>query len=55
MKTDIEIARAADPKKIETIASNIGISEDYLEHYGKFKGNVSLSFNDETLKENDYG
>ena len=55
MKTDIEIARAADPKKIETIASNIGIEEDYLEHYGKFKGKVNLSINNEKLKDNDEG
>ena len=55
MKTDIEIARAADPKKIETIASNIGIEEDYLEHYGKFKGKVNLSINNEKLKNNDEG
>ena len=55
MKTDIEIARAADPKKIETIASNIGIDEDYLEHYGKFKGKVNLSINNEKLKDNDEG
>ena len=55
MKTDIEIARAADPKKIETIASKIGIHEDYLEHYGKFKGKVNLSINNEKLKDNDEG
>ena len=55
MKTDIEIARAADPKKIETIASNIGIEEDYLEHYGKFKGKVNLSINNEKLKDSDEG
>ena len=55
MKTDIEIARAADLKKIETIASNIGIKEDYLEHYGKFKGKVNLSINNEKLKNNDEG
>ena len=55
MKTDIEIARAADLKKIETIASNIGIKEDYLEHYGKFKGKVNLSINNEKLKDNDEG
>jgi len=55
LKTDIEIARAADPKKIDTIASNIGIEEDYLEHYGKFKGKVNLSINNEKLKDSDEG
>ena len=51
MKTDIEIAREAKPKRIEEIASSIGISGEYLEHYGKFKGKVNLSINDEKLKD----
>ena len=55
MKTDIEIAREAKPKRIEEIASSIGISDEYLEHYGKFKGKVNLSINDEKLKDQDYG
>ena len=55
MKTDIEIAREANPKRIEEIATNIGISDEYLEHYGKYKGKVNLSINDEKLKEQDNG
>ena len=55
MKTDIEIAREAKPKRIEEIASSIGISDEYLEHYGKFKGKVNLSINDEKLKDQDNG
>ena len=55
MKTDIEIAREATPKRIEEIATNIGISDEYLEHYGKYKGKVNLSINDEKLKEQDNG
>ncbi len=55
MKTDIEIAREAKPKRIEEIASCIGISGEYLEHYGKFKGKVNLSINDEKLKDQDNG
>ena len=55
MKTDIEIAREAKPKRIEEIASSIGISGEYLEHYGKFKGKVNLSINDEKLKDQDNG
>ena len=55
MKTDIEIAREARPKRIEEIATNIGISDAYLEHYGKYKGKVNLSINDEKLKEQDNG
>ena len=55
MKTDIERAREAKPKRIEEIASSIGISGEYLEHYGKFKGKVNLSINDEKLKDQDNG
>ena len=55
MKTDIEIAREAKPKRIEEIATSIGISDEYLEHYGKFKGKVNLSINDEKLKDQDNG
>ena len=55
MKTDIEIARQAMPKKIEEIASDIGISNEYLEQYGKFKGKVNLSINYEQLEEKDNG
>ena len=55
MKTDIEIAREATPKRIEEIAANIGISDEYLEHYGKYKGKVNLSINDKKLKDQDNG
>tara|TARA_Y100000768_G_scaffold388526_1_gene384963 strand:+ start:1211 stop:2884 length:1674 start_codon:yes stop_codon:yes gene_type:complete len=55
LKTDIEIARQAMPKKIEEIASDIGIGDEYLEQYGKFKGKVNLSINYEQLKEKDNG
>ena len=50
MKTDIEIAREAEPKKIGEIATQLGISDEYLELYGKFKSKVNLSINDEKLK-----
>ena len=55
MKTDIEIARQAMPKKIKEIASDIGIGDEYLEQYGKFKGKVNLSINYEQLEEKDNG
>ena len=55
MKTDIEIAREATPKRIEEIAISIGISDEYLEHYGKYKGKVNLSINDKKLKDQDNG
>ena len=55
MKTDIEIAREAEPKTIDKIADKLGIGEEYLERYGKFKSKVDLSINDEKLKDSDNG
>ena len=55
MKTDIEIAREAELRTIETIAAQLGISDEYLEHYGKFKGKVNLSINREKLKDHNNG
>ena len=55
MKSDIEIAREADLRRIETIASKLDISEEYLEPYGKFKAKVNLAINDETLKDHKNG
>ena len=40
--TDIEIARNAELKKIQEIASSIGIEEENLEPYGKYKAKISL-------------
>ena len=55
MKTDIEIAREAEPKKIDEIAGQLGISDEYLELYGKYKCKVDLSINDEKLKDKKNG
>ena len=55
LKTDIEIAREAEPKTIDKIADKLGIGEEYLERYGKFKSKVDLSINDEKLKDSDNG
>ena len=55
MKTDIEIAREAELETIETIADKLGISNEYLEHYGKFKGKVNLSINREKNKDDNNG
>lgn len=38
---DIEIARKANIKKINEIAESIGINEEYLESYGKYKAKIS--------------
>ena len=55
MKTDIEIAREAEPKKINEIADQLGISDEYLELYGKYKCKVDLSINNEKLKDKKNG
>ncbi len=51
MKTDIEIAREAEPKRIDEIAAELNINDEYLELYGKYKCKVNLSINEEKLKE----
>lgn len=42
MQSDIEIAQSASMKPILEIAESIGLSEDDIELYGKYKGKVSL-------------
>jgi len=54
LKADIEIAREAEPKTMEKIASKLGISDEYLEYYGKFKCKVNLLINDK-LKDHKNG
>ena len=39
---DIEIARASKMLPIEQIAAKLGIGDDDMEHYGKYKAKVSL-------------
>lgn len=46
MKTDIEIAREARMKHINEIAAMLGISEDDLVHFGKFKAKLPLNLID---------
>ena len=55
VKTDIEIAREAAIIPIESIASKIGIADEYLERYGKFKAKVNPSLVDEKLKNSKNG
>ena len=43
MKNDIEIAQSAVMKPIVEIAKQIGLTEDELESYGKYKAKVNLS------------
>lgn len=42
MKSDIEIAQEATMKPIRDVAASIGLSEDDIELYGKYKAKVSL-------------
>ena len=42
MKTDINIAQAAALKPIQEIAETIGLSEDSLELYGKYKAKIDF-------------
>lgn len=44
MLTDIEIAQSAKLKPISEIAKSIGIDEDYLIPYGKYKAKIDLEF-----------
>lgn len=42
MMTDIEIADQAEMKPIKEIAAQIGLGEDDIEQYGKYKAKISL-------------
>ena len=44
MMTDIEIAQSAEMKPIREIAKAIGIPEDDIEYYGKYKAKISGDF-----------
>ena len=46
MLSDIEIAQKSTMKKIQDIAAKIGIPEEQLEPYGRYKAKVSLGFVD---------
>lgn len=52
--SDIEIAQNAILQKINNIAQKVGIKEEYLEQYGKYKAKVDLNIFDE-LKEKKNG
>ena len=51
---DIEIAQKAKLERIGTIAEKVGIKDEYLEQYGKYKAKVDLKIFDE-LKERKNG
>jgi formate--tetrahydrofolate ligase len=46
VRSDIEIAQAATLKPISEIAARLGIPEDVLDQYGRYKAKISLDFID---------
>ena len=54
MKTDIQIAQEAKLLPIKEIAQEIGMTEDDLELYGKYKAKISDDFY-EKIKDNKDG
>ena len=50
MQSDIEIAQAATPQRIDAIAEKAGIDDKYLEMYGKYKAKVDYNL----LRENEH-
>ena len=53
METDIEIAQDAELKPIKEVAASIGIKEDDLELYGKYKAKFESGFMDEAKNNKD--
>jgi len=51
MKSDIQIAKEASIKPITEIASKLGIKEDDLELYGKYKAKIPLDYIDSKKQE----
>mgnify|MGYP003311628221 CR=1 FL=1 len=47
MKTDIEIARSVEMRKITDIAESIGIPEEKIDQYGRYIAKVSRQLVDE--------
>ena len=54
MLSDIDIAQKATMKKIQEIAAGLGIPEDALEPYGRYKAKISLGYVD-SLKDRKNG
>lgn len=54
MKTDVEIAQEAKIRPICEIAEKLGLKNDEIEHYGKYKAKITLSAY-ERVKENKNG
>ena len=54
MKTDIQIAQEAEMLPIKEVAAGIGMTEDDLEFYGKYKAKIADEFY-EKIKDNKDG
>lgn len=50
-KTDIEIAQEAEMKVINEIADSLGILDQYVENYGKYKAKIDYRYYNEALKD----
>ena len=49
--SDIEIAKNSKMKKINEITDKLGIPEEYVENYGKYKAKISIKYLDKINKE----
>ena len=49
--TDIEIAQQAEMKVINSIADEIGIPDQYVENYGKYKAKIDYRYLQQELKD----
>lgn len=54
MKSDIQIAQEAKMEPIKNVAEKLGLCEDDIEYYGKYKGKISLDVY-EKVKQNKDG
>ena len=50
-KTDIEIAQEAEMKVINEIADSLGILDQYVKNYGKYKAKIDYRYYNEALKD----
>lgn len=53
MKSDIQIAQEAKMKPIRDVAEKLGLSEDDIEYYGKYKCKISLDVYDKVKNNKD--
>lgn len=51
--SDIEIAQKAEMRVINTIADKIGIPDQYVENYGKYKAKIDFRYLQKELKDNE--